>query len=131
MTSRPRQGPRHRRRVLDRRRALGRVATSGKLNAPWGLAWAPATGFGKASGALLVGNFGDGHINIVPPGPQGSLEEVRTAADEGQEAGRIDGLWGIGFGNGASAGPTTTLYFAAGPDDESHGLYGTITADSP
>ena len=42
---------------------LHRVATRGKLNAPWGLAWAPATGFGKASGALLVGNFGDGHIN--------------------------------------------------------------------
>ena len=40
----------------------------------------------------------------------------------------IDGLWGIGFGNGATAGPTTTLYFAAGPDGESHGLFGTITA---
>ena len=40
----------------------------------------------------------------------------------------IDGLWGIGFGNGAAAGPTTTLYFAAGPEDETHGLYGAITA---
>jgi hypothetical protein len=41
---------------------------------------------------------------------------------------KIDGLWGIGFGNGAAAGPTNDLYFAAGPDDETHGLFGSITA---
>ena len=40
----------------------------------------------------------------------------------------IDGLWGIGFGNGAAAGPKNVLYFAAGPDDENHGLFGSITA---
>ena len=40
----------------------------------------------------------------------------------------IDGLWAIAFGNGAAGGPTTTLYFAAGPSDESHGLFGSITA---
>jgi hypothetical protein len=38
----------------------------------------------------------------------------------------IDGLWGIGFGNGAGAGPTTTLFFAAGPDEETHGLFGRL-----
>ena len=39
----------------------------------------------------------------------------------------IDGLWGIGFGNGFGSGPITTLYFAAGPDDEAHGLFGSVT----
>ena len=39
----------------------------------------------------------------------------------------IDGLWGIGFGNGSGSGPTTTLYFAAGPDDEAHGAFGSIS----
>jgi hypothetical protein len=41
----------------------------------------------------------------------------------------IDGLWGIGFGNGFTAGPTNTLYFAAGPNDENDGLFGSITAN--
>ncbi|WP_348269965.1 hypothetical protein P8936_03915 [Edaphobacter paludis] len=40
----------------------------------------------------------------------------------------IDGLWAIGFGNDASAGPATTLYFIAGPDNEANGLLGTLTA---
>jgi len=41
----------------------------------------------------------------------------------------IDGLWGIGFGAGnANSGPLTTLFFAAGPDGESNGLFGTLTA---
>ena len=42
---------------------LGRVASGGDLDAPWGLAWAPA-GFGQFSGDLLVGNFGDGHSRL-------------------------------------------------------------------
>lgn len=105
----------------------GRVATFGDLNAPWGLAKAPAT-FGKFSGDLLVGNFGDGRIHAF-----------KWSADEGWEAHgvikgvdhrpiSIDGLWGIGFGNGAGSGPTSSLFFAAGPDDETHGLFGSITA---
>jgi hypothetical protein len=42
----------------------------------------------------------------------------------------IDGLWGIGFGNGGGAGPTTTLFFAAGPEEETHGLFGRIDAST-
>ena len=49
-----------------RGKLLGRVASRGALNAPWGIAWAPATGFGRFSGDLLVGNFGDGRINALP-----------------------------------------------------------------
>ena len=114
---------------------LGRVASGGALNAPWGLAWAPLTdghgnpGFGKFSGDLLVGNFGDGRINAYAW--TGSGWEARghlKTADHHPLA--IDGLWGIGFGNGAGSGPTTTLYFAAGPGDEEHGLYGSVTSDN-
>ncbi len=46
-------------------------------------------------------------------------------------AAEIDGLWAIAFGNGAAAGPTTTLFFAAGPGDESHGLFGKIEVAQP
>jgi uncharacterized protein (TIGR03118 family) len=106
----------------------GRVASGGALNAPWGLAWAPASGFGRFSGDLLVGNFGDGRINAYAwtPGGWEARGHLKTA---NRHPLVIDGLWGIGFGNGAASGPTTTLYFAAGPDDESHGLYGSITFD--
>jgi len=105
----------------------GRVATHGQLNAPWGLAMAPAD-FGRFSGDLLVGNFGNGRINAFHHGvngwqPQGALRD----ADHHKIV--IDGLWGIGFGNGGGAGPTTTLYFAAGPNDEEDGLFGSITAN--
>jgi uncharacterized protein (TIGR03118 family) len=110
---------------------VARVATGGKLNSPWGLAWAPATGFGKASGALLVGNFGDGLINTYRQDHKGRWKWSGRLLTKDKKPVWIDGLWGIGFGNGGAAGPTTTLYFAAGPADETHGLYGTVTADTP
>jgi len=100
-----------------------------QLNAPWGLAPAPA-GFGAFSGDLLVGNFGDGTINAFKPIlggilylPDGQLRDRSGGTIS------IDGLWALQFGNGATAGPTTSLYFTAGPDDESHGLFGSITAN--
>jgi uncharacterized protein (TIGR03118 family) len=107
---------------------MGRVASFGALDAPWGLAWAPATGFGKASGGLLVGNFGNGQINVFRQDRHGHWKKSGRLLASSRKPVVIDGLWGIGFGNGAVAGPTTTLYFAAGPGDESHGLYGSITA---
>ena len=110
---------------------LHRVATRTKLNAPWGLAWAPASGFGKASGALLVGNFGDGYVNTFRQNHKGRWKWNGRLLTKERKPVWIDGLWGIGFGNGGIAGPTTTLYFAAGPGDESHGLYGSITANTP
>jgi uncharacterized protein (TIGR03118 family) len=105
----------------------GRVASFGELNAPWGLAKAPA-GFGKFSGDLLVGNFGDGRIHAFRWTASDGWEEHGVLKGPDHQPISIDGLWGIGFGNGAAAGPTTTLYFAAGPDDETHGLFGSITA---
>jgi uncharacterized protein (TIGR03118 family) len=103
----------------------GRVASRDDLNAPWGLAMAPTTGFGRFSGDLLVGNFGDGRINAFK-WQRHEWEEAGTLRGTDHRPVSIDGLWGIGFGNGAASGPTTTLYFAAGPDDEAHGLFGSI-----
>ena len=99
-----------------------RLVTGGALNAPWGIAMAPAN-FGTFSNDLLVGNFGDGKINIYDPNT-GAL--VGTLSDANGNPIVIDGLWGIAFGNGAFNQPTTTLYFAAGPNSESHGLYGRL-----
>jgi uncharacterized protein (TIGR03118 family) len=103
----------------------GRVATGGDLNAPWGLAWAPGD-FGRFSNNLLVGNFGDGMINAFAWTPDG-WEARGHLKDTNNHAVSIDGLWGIGFGNGANSGPTNVLYFAAGIDDEEHGLFGSIS----
>jgi uncharacterized protein (TIGR03118 family) len=103
---------------------MGRVATGGDLNAPWGLAWAPA-GFGRFSGELLVGNFGDGRINAYAMTSDG-WEARGHLKDASHHPISIDGLWGIGFGNGGNAGPLNVLYFAAGPEDEAHGLFGSI-----
>ncbi len=105
---------------------LGRVATRGQLNAPWGLARAPAN-FGTFSGDLLVGNFGDGEINAYEPQPDGTYERVGALRGADHKPISIDGLWAIAFGKGTPAnGPTDTLFFTAGPDDETHGLFGTI-----
>ena len=82
---------------------LGRVASRGALNAPWGLAWAPA-GFGRFSGDLLVGNFGNGRINGYR-WHDGHWKFDGTVRTADHKAIVIDGLWGIGFGNGAGAGP--------------------------
>jgi uncharacterized protein (TIGR03118 family) len=92
------------------------------LNAPWGLALAPA-GFGSYGGDLLVGNFGDGHINVFSP--KGGFIAPLTI-DNGQTF-QENQLWGLAFGNGNAAnGPATTLFFTAGPGDEAHGLFGSI-----
>jgi uncharacterized protein (TIGR03118 family) len=98
-----------------------RVASHGPLNAPWGLAWAPS-GFGKFSGDLLVGNFGNGHISAFNP-VNGHFDGQLRHPDGTKVA--IDGLWALKFGNGV-AGSTHTLLFTAGIADESHGLLGTL-----
>ena len=101
---------------------IERVATGGKLNAPWGMAIAPAD-FGKFSGMLLVGNFGDGTINAFDTKNNTFAGQLRTGSGQVLV---IDGLWGIAFGNNFRSQPANTLFFAAGPNGESDGLYGTI-----
>jgi uncharacterized protein (TIGR03118 family) len=103
---------------------LGRVATAGTLNAPWGLAIAPAT-FGAWAGQLLVGNFGDGRINVFDRTTGTFLGQV---LDKSNKPLTIDGLWAITPGNDANAGSSRLLYFSAGPDEESHGMFGVLAA---
>ena len=105
---------------------LGRVASRGPLDAPWGLAWAPWN-FGRFSNDLLVGNFGDGVIDAYRWANGNWKLDGMLSKSNGKPV-AIDGLWGISFGNGAAAGPTNSLYFTAGPDGESHGLFGNITS---
>jgi uncharacterized protein (TIGR03118 family) len=108
-------------------RFLGRVASRGVLDAPWGLAWAPSN-FGRFSGDLLVGNFGNGRVNAYHEGPDGHFEHVALMRHPNGTLVRIDGLWALEFGNGGPAGPTNQLYFTAGPDEETHGSFGNIEA---
>ncbi|HEY2906633.1 MAG TPA: TIGR03118 family protein [Vicinamibacterales bacterium] len=108
---------------------IRRVASRGVLNSPWGLALAPAD-FGKFSGDLLVGNFGNGRIHAFredKPRGNGQLRQEGVLHGGDGKPLEIDGLWALQFGNGKSAGPTTTLFFTAGPFDEQHGLFGRLT----
>ena len=101
---------------------IRRVASRGKLNAPWGMTLAPA-GFGRFSSRLLIGNFGDGRINAYDLATGEFVGRLKTAD---RRPIQIDGLWGLAFGNGFVNQPVNTLFFAAGPGDEQHGLYGRI-----
>ena len=101
-----------------------RVASGGVLNSPWGIAKAPQ-GFGNAGGDLLIGNFGNGRINAFDLNGSPVTRVGALLDDNGQRI-EIDGLWALQFGNG-TIGSHRTLLFTAGPDDESHGLFGTIT----
>lgn len=102
---------------------LNRLISPGSaLNAPWGMAMAPAD-FGPFSGALLVANVGDGKINAFNP-TNGALMGTLSMPDGNPVA--IDGLHGIAFGNGLDSQPTNTLFFAAGPGGGEHGVYGRI-----
>ena len=104
-----------------------RFTTRGPLNAPWGLALAPES-FGHHGGRLLVGNAGNGEINAYDPGTGLWVAKLRGVDHQPI---RIDGLWGLQFGNGLSNQPTNTLFFAAGPDGGRHGLYGRLDAVRP
>ncbi|MBI1918732.1 MAG: TIGR03118 family protein [Planctomycetes bacterium] len=101
-----------------------RFASGGALNSPWGLALAPAD-WRPFGGALLVGNNGDGHINAYDPGSGTFLGDL---ADDNGTPIAIPNLWALTLGNGHAGGDADTLFFAAGIDDEEHGLFGAIQA---
>lgn len=107
---------------------LGRVAQHGQLDAPWGLAQAPAR-FGRFGGDLLVGNFGDGRINAYAELRNGRFVHRGTLRGAHGKL-SIDGLWALEFGNSGSNGDPQTLFFTAGLNDEADGLFGTITPTS-
>jgi uncharacterized protein (TIGR03118 family) len=98
------------------------LISAGKLNAPWGLARAPAN-FGTLSNALLVGNFGDGRINGYDAASGTFIGTVTNSTGAPLVA---SGLWGIAFGNDANNQPHNTLFYAAGTGGEAHGNYGRV-----
>ena len=105
-----------------------RFASNDKLNAPWGVAWAPDTFFtdddGKPTQGILVGNFGDGYINVYNTKGKfiGQLRGLHGKPIQ------IEGLWALMFPPAtATTVDPNRLYFTAGPDDENDGLFGYIT----
>ena len=103
---------------------LRRFASAGALNSPWGITRA-SFGFGRFSGDILIGNFGDGRINAFDR--QGNFRGQLSAPD-GKPI-EIEGLWSLTFGGAAKSDPDV-LYFTAGPNGETDGLFGTITPAS-
>jgi uncharacterized protein (TIGR03118 family) len=99
---------------------LRRFASGGKLNSPWGMTRA-SFAFGPFSGLILIGNFGDGHVNVF----DSSGEFVGQLRDSRGKPLVIDGLWTLTLGGGAKSSPDT-VYFTAGPNGETDGLFGVI-----
>ncbi len=101
---------------------VGRLQHGDWMNSPWGVVFAPHD-FGKFSNHILVGMFGSGNLAAF---------DVKTGAFDALVKNQfgnpftIKGLWGLGFGNGETAGPKDVLFFAAGINDEAHGLFGKI-----
>ena len=105
---------------------LQRLERGPWLDAPWGVALAPAN-FGFFGNHLLIGNAGSGQIAVYDAGTgrfDGLLRDQNGHALQNQR------LWGLRFSDGTGAqasAPTNTLFFAAGINDEADGLFGTIT----
>jgi uncharacterized protein (TIGR03118 family) len=108
---------------------VSRFASGGVLNAPWGIAMAP-TGFGSLAGDVLIGNFGDGTINIFKPQGAALATSVGSLQNSKGQPLAFPGLWSLVFGNGDSDKPATTLFYTAGFADQIDGVFGAITAAS-
>ena len=98
-----------------------RLISGGYLNSPWGMAIAPSD-YGTLSGDLLVGNFGDGHIDIYNPA-NGTY--IGTVGSNGTAL-QIDDLWALTFGTNNGAGADNQLFFTAGSSAESQGIFGEL-----
>jgi uncharacterized protein (TIGR03118 family) len=115
---------------------IERFATGGTLNSPIGMTVAPAD-FGRFGGDLLVGNFGDSHVNAfdlktgVFLGQLTDTQGDPLVLNGGFQESDTKGLWGLAIGNGAHGTSTDTLYFASGIDDESDGLFGKVNFAPP
>ena len=103
---------------------LHRVASHGVLNSPWGLAIAPS-GFGEFSHDLLVGNFGNGKINVFDPKSDRFLGTLDNAHGKPIQ---INDLWSVVPGNGGPNSDPHKIYFTAGVLNEQHGLFGSLGA---
>jgi uncharacterized protein (TIGR03118 family) len=102
---------------------LQRLESGTWMNAPWGVAMAPAS-FGAFGRDLLIGNLGSGQIAAFSPTTGNFIDVLRDST--GNPISNY-GLWALSFGNGILTGPADALYFTAGIDGQTHGLFGTIT----
>jgi uncharacterized protein (TIGR03118 family) len=106
---------------------IGRVGSGGVFDAPWGLAIAPGS-FGSFAGDLLVGNFGNGTIDIFNQNTDSLLGEVLNGSGTPLS---IRGLWALTPGNNGGAGSSDTLYFTAGPNGQTGGEIGFLSPITP
>jgi uncharacterized protein (TIGR03118 family) len=102
---------------------IGHLEHGDWFNAPWGVVWTTRD-FGEFSNAILVGNFRSGWIAAFNGFTHKFIGWVRNADDS---LVTIDGLWSLTFGNDGAAGPANTLFFTAGINNETDGLFGTLT----
>lgn len=105
---------------------VSRFASAGALNAPWGIAVAPS-GWGSLAGDVLIGNFGDGKINVFKPNGTQLATSVGSLKSSNGQAFAFPGLWSLVLGNGDSDKPLTTLFYTAGFASQTDGVFGTIT----
>jgi uncharacterized protein (TIGR03118 family) len=106
---------------------IKRVASAGALNSPWGLEMLAAHGKPGSSPQLLVGNFGDGKINVLDMASGNMLGQLMM----GNAPLVIEGLWSISYApsSDAYADVSNRIFFTAGPDDEEHGIFGYISKE--
>jgi len=103
-----------------------RLAHGKPLNQPWGFAVAPKN-FGPVSNSLLITNNVDSGGTINAFNPETGKFIATVSSSDGKPI-VIDGLWGIEFGGGSSNnGKTNQLFFTAGTNDETGGLFGVIS----
>jgi uncharacterized protein (TIGR03118 family) len=103
-----------------------RLISQGNLNAPWGVV-IPPSGFGPFSGKLLIGEFGNGDIDVYDPATGSLIDQLKDANGAVISNGS---LWDMVFGGGGSSGDPGTLYITAGLSNEQHGLFAAITPNS-
>jgi uncharacterized protein (TIGR03118 family) len=108
---------------------VSRFASAGALNAPWGIAVAPS-GFASPAGDVLIGNFGDGTINVFAPHGNSLATSIGPMMGTNGQPLAIPGMWSVIFGNGDSDKPATTLFYTAGFASQTDGVFGSITASS-
>jgi uncharacterized protein (TIGR03118 family) len=107
---------------------ISRFASAGPLNAP-GIALAPA-GLGSLAGDLLIGNFGDGTINIFPPNGTSLASSMGPLTLNNGAVFAVPGLWSLVFGDGDSDKPLTTLFYTAGFANQTDGVFGSIAVSN-
>jgi uncharacterized protein (TIGR03118 family) len=105
----------------------GRLENGNWFDAPWGVVWTPRD-FGEFSNTILVGNFRSGWIAAFNGFTKKFIGFVLN--DATNKPIKIDGLWSLTFGNNGGAGSSDTLFFTAGPNKETNGLFGTLTPNA-